>query len=87
MSDNDITVWKMPPWMKPYEKFFGDTGAFGSETLMNMYGAKCAMRLTEGDSDLRAIMMNCQVSLLVALKGAGLLKDVPVCPLEQGEQK
>lgn len=73
--------WKMPEDLKPFEPFFRDMGAFSVEALMNTYGARCAARLVEagenprlpGALDLRAIVCNAQVGLLVALKGAGLL--------------
>jgi hypothetical protein len=70
----------MPDWLKQYEEFFGDTGAFLVEVLMNTYGAKAANRLAQGDGDdvlmLRALMINAQVHLLTGLKGAGLLMDL-----------
>jgi hypothetical protein len=87
MSDNP-TLWQMPPWMKSYESMFSDLGAFKVETYMNLYGSKCAHRLAnvadaEANQDIRCLVVNAQVGLLVALKGAGLLKDVPPCPLEK----
>lgn len=65
--------WKMPSWMKPYEPYFSDRGAFSVEASMNMYGAKAACKLADADPDLRAILINTQVGLLTALMGAGLL--------------
>jgi hypothetical protein len=70
MSDQ----WKAPDWMKPYESFFRDLGALSVEANMNLYGAKAALRLANADPELRAIAVNAQVGLLVALKGAGLLR-------------
>jgi hypothetical protein len=70
--------------MKAFEPHFQDAGALGVEALMNMYGAKCSARLVEGssrDDDVlvnRALVANAQVGLLVALKGAGLLRDPDV---------
>jgi hypothetical protein len=90
MSDN-VTLWQMPDWMKPFESHFRDLGAHKIETLMNCYGSKCAGLLvkagtnprTEDATDLAALICNAQVGLLVALKSADLLKDVPLCPLEK----
>ena len=90
MSDNP-TLWVMPDWLRQYEPHFRDLGAHKVETLMNCYGSKCATRLvkmgmegqTQDAIDLAALICNVQVGLLVALKGAGLLKDVPPCPLEK----
>lgn len=73
--------WKMPEDLKPFESFFRDLGAFSVEALMNLYGAKCAHRPVKAGenpndpeaADLRAVLCNAQVGLLVALKGAGLL--------------
>jgi len=83
MSDPGDASWKMPDWLKPYEEFFGDTGAFSVEALMNTYGAKAANRLAQGGGDdvlmLRALMVNAQVHLLTGLNAMGLLK------LPQGE--
>jgi hypothetical protein len=74
--------WKMPEELKPFEPYMRDLGAFSCEALMNMYGAKCAVLLVKaGESprdpesiDLKALICNAQVGLLVALQGAGLLK-------------
>ena len=81
----------MPDWLKPYEPYFSDTGALGVETLMNTYGAKCVARIAQGHGEdavqLRAILANTQVRLLTALKGAGLLKDVPACPLPEASKE
>jgi len=90
MSDNP-TLWQTPDWMRQYESYFSDLGANKIETLMNCYGSKCADRLvrmgmnpkTDDAIDLAALICNVQVGLLVALKSAGLLKDVPPCPLEK----
>lgn len=72
--------WKMPDWMKPYESFFRDNGAFSVEATMNMYGAKAALRLAQADSDLRGTLINTQVGLLTALQGAGLLLPARIGP-------
>lgn len=66
-------IWKMPEWMKPFEPYFNDRGALSIEASMNLYGAKCGNRLAQADPDLRAIVINAQVGLLVALHSAGLL--------------
>ena len=90
MSDNP-TLWQTPDWMRQYESYFRDLGAHKIETLMNCYGAKCAGLLVKAGTnpqakdaiDLAALICNVQVGLLIALKSAGLLKDVPPCPLEK----
>lgn len=90
MSDNP-TLWQMPDWMQQYESYFRELGAHKVETLMNTYGSKCAARLvkmgmeaaSEQAIDLAALICNVQVGLLVSLKSANLLKDVPPCTLEK----
>lgn len=79
MSDQPTNhgAWPMPTWLKPYEIFFRDTGAFSVEANMNMYGAKAGNRLACADPELRSILVNAQVGLLVALHAAGLLKEPP----------
>ena len=72
MSD---TQWKMPDWMRAFESYFIDRGALSVEASMNLYGAKCGNRLALADPDLHTLIINAQVGMLVALHGAGLLKE------------
>ncbi len=68
-------AWKLPDWMKPLEPFINDAGGLSVETLMNTYGAKCGNRLAQADVETRAMIINAQVGLLVALRAAGKLKE------------
>lgn len=72
--------WKMPDWMKPLEGYFQDSGGVGVETLMNTYGGKCGSRLSAADVELRAMIANAQVGLLVALRAAGLIGSTAAAP-------
>ena len=71
--------WTMPDWMKKYEPYIAEMGVLSVEATMNTYGAKAAHLIgTRTDEDavaLRAAMVNAQVGLLAALKGAGMLKE------------
>jgi len=95
MPSTNTGPWKMPEELKPYEPFFRDLGACSVEALMNTYGAKCALRLAKAGEnpndpaalDLRALLCNAQVELLVALKGAGLLREQAPGSPEQGEKE
>jgi len=70
--------WKLPDWMKTYEPYI-EAGALSVEATMNTYGAKAALLIgTRTDEDaavMRAMLVNAQVGLLTALKGAGMLKE------------
>lgn len=76
MSDH----WPMPDWMRQFEVMISDAAGPGVEDTMNLYGRKAAALM--GTEEGRAISVNAQVGLLVALHARGLLKDVPPCPLE-----
>lgn len=65
--------WKMPDWMKPYEPFLDGLGGMPLEALMALYRGPEASRVANADQELRSVLANVQVGLLVALKGAGLL--------------
>lgn len=87
--------WRLPEDLKPYVSFFRDLGASSVETLMNTYGSKCAMRLARAGEnpndpaalDMYAIICNAQVGLLVALKGAGLLRTPEEAEKLKAEEK
>ena len=74
-----MSDWKMPDWMEPYKKFFSETSDL--ENTMSGYNAKAADLI--GTATGRAVATNAQVRMLVRLRSAGLLKEVPACPLEE----
>lgn len=73
--------WKLPDWMKKYEPYIAEVGVLSVEATMNTYGAKAAhligTRSDEETAAIRAMLVNAQVGLLTALKGAGMLKEQP----------
>ena len=77
----------MPSWMRQYEDLFIETGVLSVEATMGTYGAKAAHKIADRADEeaqvYRAMIVNAQVGLLTALRGRGLLKDVPPCPLRQ----
>ena len=76
------TPWAMPEDLKPYETFFRDLAGQSVEARMNDFGSSAAKRLAWAGEHpenpearlLLAILCNAQVGLVVALKGAGMLK-------------
>ena len=75
-----MNKWEMPPWMHQYVSMISDVGAEGLEGTMGGYGASSQEVLVRPEG--RAVAVNAQVSLLVALHARGLLKDVPPCKLQ-----
>ncbi len=72
--------WTMPPELEQYRGFLRDIGP-GVEKVMSGYSGKAADLVMTDEG--RAVSVNAQIGLLVVLKAAGLLVDVPSCPLEK----
>lgn len=77
-----MALWQTPEWLKKLEPFFEETAGEPLETLMAHYGHEAISVLVQRGRDARALLANTQVGLLVKLRAAGLLKEVPVCPQE-----
>lgn len=74
-----MSAWKTPDWVKPYEQYF--VGVTKLDEDMAGYTGNVAQQMATPEG--RAIGANAQVGLLTALRAAGLLKEVPACPVEK----
>jgi len=64
--------WKMPEWMKPYEKYINNTGGNPIEELVNDDGTNSNV-FNNAPRALICCSVKCQVDLLETLKREGLL--------------
>jgi hypothetical protein len=74
--------WQMPDWMKQYADLITDTLPGGVDETMNKYGVGSSDVIATDEG--KALSVNAQVGLLIALRSRGLLKEVPPCSLEEG---
>ena len=70
--------WTMPNWLKQYVPHMQDTGEGVEKVMTDEF--KAVVAEMQGTSEGRALSVNGQIGLLVALRAAGLLKEVLPCP-------